>query len=104
MDPSIRSRQRDRLAQQSRIQNWSALLADHRTPLLILDPDAAVAQYQSLRRHLPGVRMHYAVKALPHPAVLAALADVGAWFDVATRGEIDQLVALGIPMANVSFF
>src|SRR6185437_17118550 len=40
----------------------------------------------------------YAVKALPHPAVLATIAACGGGFDVATNGEVDLVRTLGIPM------
>jgi ornithine decarboxylase len=47
---------------------------------------------------LDGVRLHYAVKALPHPLVLTTVAICGGGFDVATRGEVDLLQRLGLPM------
>jgi ornithine decarboxylase len=45
---------------------------------------------------LPGVELHYALKPLPHPDVVAALADEGASFDLATNGEVDVVRAAGI--------
>ena len=55
-------------------QNWRGLIDEYGTPLLVLDPDVVVDQYRLLQSHLRGVRLHYAVKALPHPAALVALA------------------------------
>ena len=65
------------------------MIDEYGTPLLVLDPDVVVDQYRLLQSHLRGVRLHYAVKALPHPAVLVALAANGGWFDVATGSSAD---------------
>jgi ornithine decarboxylase len=73
------------------------LAARYGTPLLLLDPARAVAQYDLLRRALPEVRPYYAVKAQSHPAALAALRDAGGWFDVASRQEVALVRELGIP-------
>jgi ornithine decarboxylase len=68
-----------------------ALVATHGTPLLILDCDRIRQSYRKLRAALPGVAVHYAVKALPEAAVLSTLADEGSSFDVASIGEIELL-------------
>jgi ornithine decarboxylase len=78
---------------------WSlrALVARYGTPLLLLDCEQLRRQYAKLRIALPGVTLHYAVKALPHPQVLATLRDEGSCFDVASVGEIELLRAQGVP-------
>jgi ornithine decarboxylase len=72
------------------------LVARHGTPLLVLDPARAVAQYDVLRTALPHVLPYYAVKAQSHPAVLAALRDADGFFDVASPGEVALVVELGV--------
>ena len=79
-------------------EGWRALMEQHGTPLLVLDPYRVVEQYRLLASHLPGFRLHYAVKASPHPAVLRAVAAGGGSFDVATNAEIDLLGTLGLPV------
>jgi ornithine decarboxylase len=69
------------------------LTAEFGSPLMILDCDRVRQQYHLLQAALPGVDLHYALKPLPHPAVVAALRDEGAWFDLATTGEIDVVRA-----------
>ena len=73
-----------------------ALVARYGTPLLVLDPARAVAQYDALRAALPDVRPYYAVKAQAHPALLAALRDADGYFDVASPGEVALVEELGI--------
>ncbi|MEP6652561.1 MAG: type III PLP-dependent enzyme [Myxococcales bacterium] len=68
-----------------------ALVSKHGSPLLVLDCERVRAQYRRLVDALPGVGLHYAMKALPHPAVIATLNDEGSCFDVSSSGEIDVL-------------
>jgi ornithine decarboxylase len=98
VDPFLRSQLRDTLLARSDTEGWRALVAQHGTPLLVLDPYRVVEQCRLLKTHLPGFGLHYAVKTLPHPAVLRAVAASGCGFDVATRAEIDLLGALGLPI------
>jgi ornithine decarboxylase len=98
MHSAIRSQLRDALRRQASAHQWDQLLAEHGTPLLVLDLAQVVTQYQLLSSCLPGVGLHYAVKALPHPAVVTAIADCGGSFEVASSGEIDVLRRLGLPV------
>ena len=65
------------------------------TPFLELDVPAAVAGYRRLAAALPGTALHYAVKANPEPALLAALAGAGCRFDVASPAEITAALMAG---------
>ena len=44
------------------------------SPLLILDCDRVRMQYRRLSDALPGIDLHYSVRALSHSAALSALA------------------------------
>jgi ornithine decarboxylase len=74
----------------------AALAAEHGTPLLVLDCAAIRAQYDRLAAALPGVGFYYALKPMPHPAVVATLRELGAGFDVATTGEIALVRSEGV--------
>jgi ornithine decarboxylase len=65
------------------------------TPYLELDVPAAVTKYQALAAALPGTAVHYAVKANPHPKLLAELAAVGCRFDVASPAEVRSALRAG---------
>jgi ornithine decarboxylase len=73
------------------------------TPFLVLDLDVVEDRYFQLAAALPGARVLYAVKANPAPAVLECLARIGSSFDVASRGEIDRCLAIGVDPARLSF-
>lgn len=74
-----------------------------RTPMVTVDLATVGRCYDALQAALPGVALHYAVKANPHPAVLALLAGRGARWDVASPGELDQVLAVDPEPAHVSY-
>lgn len=93
---ALRDRRRRECAAILQTDAARSALAVHGTPLLLLDPDVVRRQYRRLRAALPFVRFHYAVKALSHDAVIAALAEVGCSFDIATGEELALVTAHGV--------
>jgi ornithine decarboxylase len=73
-----------------------ALVARFGSPLLVVDCDRVRAQFRALQAALPGVDLHYALKPLPHAAVVACLRDEGAFFDLATTGEVEMVKQQGV--------
>ena len=96
MNRARRSQWRDEL--RARPPRWREMAHRHGTPLLVLEPHLVARRFRAFQQALPGVGVHYAVKALPHPIVLSTIAVCGGGFDVATRAEIDLLGQLGLPM------
>lgn len=72
------------------------LAETYTTPLLVLSVDQIERNYRSLTKHLPGVKIYYAVKANPAEAIIRKLAELGSCFDVASDGEILSLAGMGI--------
>jgi ornithine decarboxylase len=66
------------------------------SPLFLIDAERVRAQYRKLSAALPGVGLYYAIKSLPHSAVVSVLRDAGASFDLATNGEVELVRRLGI--------
>ncbi|SFR72566.1 ornithine decarboxylase [Agromyces sp. CF514] len=98
--PPHRELVRRRLAEYARRIDLAALVEEHGTPLLLLEPDAITAQLLELRQQLPGAHIHVALKALPHRALIRAVDDFGAGFDVASRGELDLLEREGVDLTR----
>jgi ornithine decarboxylase len=73
------------------------LAARFGSPLLVVDCEQVRRQYRALKGALPGVDLHYALKPLPHASVVACLRDEGAFFDLATTGEVELVKAQGVP-------
>ncbi len=80
-----------------------ALADKYGTPLLVLSLDQVRANYRFLSEHLPGVKVHYAVKANPERRLVAALADMGSCFDVASDGEMLDLAAMGVAPERIIY-
>ena len=64
------------------------LVREFGSPLLILDCERVRVQLRKLKKALPRVELHYALKPLPHPAVVATVLAEGAYLDLATSGEV----------------
>jgi ornithine decarboxylase len=73
------------------------LVKRYGSPLFIVDTARIRAQYRLLAGALAQVDLHYALKPLPHAAVVQALKEEGAFFDLATNGEIDLVRRSGVP-------
>jgi len=82
---------------QPSIAHIEQLASQFGAPLMMLDCDAIRRQYRALKRALPGVVLHFALKPLPHAAVVRTLLDEGASFDLATSGEVDLVASQGVP-------
>lgn len=72
------------------------LAAEYGTPLLVLSLEEVKKSYNILKKYLPRVKVHYAIKANPHPEILRVMAQLGSCFDVASDGEIRLLHDMGV--------
>ena len=72
------------------------LVSEFGSPLLIVDCERIRAQYRALHKALPGVDLHYALKPLPHPAVVRTIIDEGGYLDLATSGEVELVARIGV--------
>jgi diaminopimelate decarboxylase len=81
-----------------------ALAEAHGTPCFAYSGVVAAARFSALRAVLPPrVRLAYAVKANPHPELLAWFAGLGASFDCASIGELAKVEALALPPGRTFF-
>ena len=83
-----------------------ALLAERvgRTPFYAYDRGLIRARVAALRAALPGaIRLHYAMKANPMPAVVGLLAGLVDGIDVASAGELTVALDAGADPAEISF-
>jgi ornithine decarboxylase len=65
------------------------LVTRYGSPLFVIDAERVRRQYRRLAAALPGVDLHYALKPLPHASVIDTLHAEGAFFDLATNGEVE---------------
>lgn len=72
------------------------LVKRYGSPLFVIDAQRIRVQYLRLAAALPGVDLHYALKPLPHAAVVRTLREEGAYFDLATNGEVDLVQRLQV--------
>jgi ornithine decarboxylase len=72
-------------------------------PFLILDTAIVRGKARRFRAAMPRVRPHYAVKANPDRRVLKVLMQEGCGFEIASIAELDLLLGLGVPAAEVFY-
>lgn len=74
------------------------------TPLFVYSRTMLDARMADLRGAMPeSLAIHYAVKANPHPDVIAHMAGLVDGFDLASGGELAILQGVGIDGAHISF-
>ncbi len=73
------------------------------TPVLIMDLEVVKENYKQLVENIDNCKVYYAVKANSHVEILKLLRDLGSHFDVASRGEIEKLLSLGVEPHRMSF-
>lgn len=79
-----------------------AWVAEHGSPLFVYDPAIVAARVAAFRAAFPRIDLHYAIKANPHPQLLAAIAPLVDGLDVASAGELAKALAVK-PAASISF-
>jgi ornithine decarboxylase len=72
------------------------LVSEFGSPLLILDCERVRVQWRKLKRALPHVDLYYALKPMPHPAVVDTVTAEGGFLDLATTGEVQLVRRLGV--------
>jgi len=73
------------------------------TPYLRLEVARATDSFRELAAAFPGVAIHYAVKANPHPRLLASLHAAGCRFEAASWAEVRAVMRAGADPAAVLF-
>jgi len=110
----VRNRQQNPLAQEQLFDTHAEVSLDfeivrqaarqkYTRPFLIVDNAIVRDKLRRFRAAMPRVRPHYAVKANPDRRVLKALVQEGAGFEIASTAELDLLLSLGVPAADVFY-
>ena len=73
------------------------------TPCVVINLEKIKKNYLELKKLFSNADIYYAVKANPHEAILKLLIDLGANFDIASRYELDKILALGCEPNRLSY-
>ncbi len=74
------------------------------TPAFVYSRDIIAQKMADLRAAMPArLAIHYAMKANPHPELIAFIAGIVDGFDVASGGEMARALAAGVDPAAISF-
>jgi diaminopimelate decarboxylase len=84
-----------------RARDWVARAGG--APLFVYDAALIAARIAAFRAALPGVGLHYAVKANPFAPLLAFMAGQVDGFDIASGGELAAVQAAGVAGVRIGF-
>jgi len=84
-------------------QTLKELSLKYGTPLLVMDLEVVKRNYEKLINNINNCVVYYAVKANSHVEIINTLNNLGSHFDVASKGEIEKLLDLGVSPENMSF-
>src|SRR5688572_14761823 len=73
------------------------------TPFLLFDECEILKALSYFERHLPAVRLFYAIKANPHPLLLGYFAELGLSFDASSAQELALISKMGVPGSRIIF-
>ena len=83
------------------VQN--ALKKGYQRPFLLVDSNIIRQKARRFKAAMPRVHPHYAVKANPDHRVLKTLIQEGVSFEIASIAELDMLLKLSVPAAEVFY-
>lgn len=72
-------------------------------PRVVVDLDLVEARYNTLAAGFRGADIFYAIKANPAPEIIDRVAALGGYFDCASIGEIELVLARGVSPSRISF-
>jgi len=101
--PASYSFDMERFVTRERFEKIKNFLKDKETPCLLLDLKSVERNFDDLTRTMPYAKIHYAVKANPHEAILKMLIRKGCNFDFASMNELDTMLALGASPDRLSY-
>ena len=81
----------------------NALKSGYQRPFLLLDSNIVRQKARRFKAAMPRVHPHYAVKANPDERVLKTLIEEGVSFEIASIAELDLLMRLGVPAAEIFY-
>ncbi len=81
----------------------AAVTDGYSKPFLLIDSTIVREKTRRFTAAMPRVRPHYAIKANPDPRILKLMLEEGAGFEIASVAELDLLVGLGVPGADVFY-
>jgi ornithine decarboxylase len=71
------------------------------TPFLAIDSARIAEAYYALKGSVPDAEIFYAIKCNADPGIIAQLAAMGSSYDVASQGELEKVLAAGVPGARI---
>lgn len=73
------------------------------TPFVVINLRTIKKNFIKLQSSFPYAQIYYAVKANPAPKIITLLSELGSCFDIASRFELDKVLALDVTPERISY-
>ncbi len=94
---------KDEYISEAEWQRFLAFSQELETPCIVVNLRTIKKNYIKLQNSFPFAAIYYAVKANPANEVISLVDQLGGNFDIASRYELDQVLALGISPDRISY-
>jgi ornithine decarboxylase len=94
---------REMYVSDSEWQRFLAFSENLETPCIVINLRSIKDNFHKLRNYFPYAKIYYAVKANSEKKVVSMLAELGAYFDLASRYELDFVLSLGVTPDRLSY-
>nr|WP_156786738.1 type III PLP-dependent enzyme [Treponema brennaborense] len=94
---------KDEYISEAEWQRFLAFSQELETPCIVVNLRTIKKNYIKLQNSFPFAAIYYAVKANPANEVISLVNQLGGNFDIASRYELDQVLALGISPDRISY-
>ncbi len=87
-------------------EEWNAFINysnEVPTPFVVINLDIIRRNFKVLKEKFPYAHIYYAVKANPAVEIISLLNELGSSFDIASRFELDKVLALGVNPERISY-
>lgn len=96
-------KRKDRIASDFNLETLYASATSKDTPVFAISGAAIRRQFREIKKYLPTVNPHFAIKSLPQSEVIETLRQENAYFDLASIGEIELVKSVGIAPEHCIF-
>jgi ornithine decarboxylase len=83
------------------VYNEQIARLNEKTPYLVIESGKVLHSLETFQGLFGEKSVYYAVKANPDKSLIAILSERGANFEVSTSGELDLMLALGVPSSKI---
>jgi len=81
----------------------AAKMGENEDAFYVVNLDVVLGKIREWQQRLPRVQPYFAIKCNPDPVIMSIMAQLGLGFDCASRGEVAEVLGLGVPHSRIIY-